>query len=138
MGNQRPSYFSRGALGGFIGGLLGIPILLVLHYKNLYNAAYWAALGMPYLLYYLPITTIAGVPLGASAWKVTRLLRTRPLTGALIGGFTAAIIGGVVGITINYLVANGSQDSILGGVFLKYGIIVGAVTGIISGSARDR
>ena len=104
-------------------------------YKSVNTAAYWLSLAMPELLYYLAVTTIAGVLLGACAWKLTRLLHTNPLGGALIGGFAAAIVGGVVGIIIDYLVANGSQDSI---VFLRYGIIVGAVTGIISGSARDR
>lgn len=142
LGNEReksngPSLW-RGAAGGLVGGLLGILILFMFHYKNVYTAAYWGALAMPYLLYYLPFTTIAGVLIGASAWKLTRLLRTRPLAGAFIGGFTGAIIGGVVGIIIDCLVAGGSQDSIVGGFFLKYGIIVGAVTGIISGSARDR
>src|SRR5581483_1848311 len=121
----------RGILGALIGSVLGISILYLFYFKRAGAALFWGSFAF---LRVLPVTVIVGTLLGALAWVGAKLLRTRSLTGAVLGAIAAAIIGSIIGAIIDGQTANEFHRSIWDGFFIKYGMIAGAVTGLISGA----
>lgn len=138
LGNEReksngPSLW-RGAVGGLAGGILGIAILHSYEAGHIRAAIfYWARLAM---IRTLPFTIIGGTIVGAIVWALTKRLRTNKLAGAIVGAVIAAASGGIIGAMINYLISSDSYSFFWEAFLVRYGAIVGAVTGIICG-ARD-
>lgn len=120
----------RGLVGGLFGGIIGVAVLHSIEAGSIRAAIfYWALLGM---IRAVPFTIIGGTIVGALVWAITRRLRTKRLAGAVIGAGIAAILGAIVGAALNYLIIN--EPGFFWEVFLvRYGVIVGALTGLISG-----
>jgi hypothetical protein len=121
-------------LGGFIGSFLAIGILYLIHFRHAGKAVYWGALALTRAL---PLTVVCATLIGALVWSGTRMIRTRKLPGALLGAIAAAIIASICGafIDANFI---DPDDGSLPWFFAWYGLIAGAVTGLVSGAHDHR
>ncbi|MEN3332303.1 MAG: hypothetical protein V7641_1668 [Blastocatellia bacterium] len=130
MKTEALPFLWRGMLGAFIGGVLGIAILYLFYFKRAGTAFYWGSFA---IIRVLPITIIVGTVVGALIWMGIKQLRIGRLTGAVIGAVIAAIIGSIVGAIIDAQIVTEIRQPIWDGFFIKYGMIAGAVTGLVSG-----
>jgi hypothetical protein len=85
----------------------------------------------------LPITVVCGTIVGALIWAGTRLLRTGKLAGAVVGAVGAAAIGFLIGAMLDSKITNPDPND-RQWFFSFYGLIAGAVTGVVSGSQDHR
>jgi hypothetical protein len=128
------TFLWRGMLGGLLGCFLGIAILYLSYFQHAGRAAYWGFFG---ILGTLPVTVVCGTIVGALIWGGTRLLRTGRLAGAAIGAVGAAAIGLLIGAILDSQIANQDPND-RQWFFTLYGLIAGAVTGVVSGSQDHR
>jgi len=123
------------------GGFLGSVVLLKSSGSRRDCFLYILTLFLPYTL---PVTTLTGAIIGATVWWIHK--RTRRNIGvvvrAIIGTSLAGILGGLIAFIYAYTVYLSYDDiqrSIVGGIpysmlLAKYGVIVGAVAGVIVGN----
>lgn len=113
----------RGALGGLLGGLIGAVILLPRDTSN------YAALLLLFLIWHLPVAAIVGALLGlAVSWIQANASSN---IGVVAKTIIAAILGGLTGAIVDSLVLTDATLAILGRYYTKYGVIVGAVSGVV-------
>ena len=132
QGTNRGFGLWRGALGGLVGGILGISILHALRGDSAKAAiSYWALLGM---MKVVPLTVLGGPLVGALVATLCRYLRAGILKSLLTAVGLAAAVGGVLGAAAGYLIADDGEAGAYVTFFLEYGLIVGATVGLLVGA----
>jgi uncharacterized membrane protein YhaH (DUF805 family) len=129
--NGKP-FLWRGMLGGLIGGVLAVAILYSYQYGDIKYAIFYQSLMA--MIYVLPITIIGGTAIGAIISMLCKRLRTTRITGILVGAITATILGAIIGAALHYLMTDQTPVALWGSFFVRCGMIVGLITGIVSGA----
>jgi MFS family permease len=121
-------------LGALIGLFPAWAILYVPRTKHLHAAVYWGFMSLPILL---PFGIVCGVLTGTILAMVRMKAKRGIITiiSTLIGACLAAIIGALIDwIYIETLTAD--QKLAQGNLFMKYGIVMGAVIGLTAGISK--
>lgn len=124
----------RGALGGLLGGVIGAVVLRP-RFPYARDTSDYVVFFVIFLICYLPFTGILGGLIGITiSWIQKKANRN---IGLIIKFIIAAILGALVGVLTDFVVLTETALAILGPYYTKYGVIVGAVSGVIMGLQRN-
>lgn len=126
----------RGMLGGLVGGVLAVAILYSYQFGNIRYAIFYQALLA--MIYVVPVTLIGGTVIGAIVSMLCIYFRTTRIIGILIGAITATILGAVIGAGFHYMMQNQPPVTLGESFFVRCGVIVGLITGILSGAQEHK
>jgi ABC-type uncharacterized transport system permease subunit len=71
--------------------------------------------------------------MGAMTRLLTRGLRTNRVSGAIVGAISATFVGALIGLIVDLAVGHGSLQSVAESFLVRFGAIVGFVTGVSCG-----
>ena len=131
----------RGAFGAVFGGFL---LSIILAKSKALSSYYLLFILQVFVPYMLPLLILAGAIIGGMIWWLH--VRAKKNVGVLVRAGIGAILAALLGIIVSFIFAYFSQDDLqrftgkqiyLPLLFALYGLLVGAVAGILVGDQLE-